>query len=254
MADEKLLKYIKDGISKGWTNEQITQVLLRAGYQEQDIEQAYNSLNQTPQKQGASALAILALVFSLIFFPVGLILSIIALIQANKTKNQTDKILAIIALIISIIAILLIILLFGSILSLFYIQSTQKQLQEGIEQSQEDFIRNLNVEIRVLQATYNPQTDNLTTIIINYGGEPFTIEPATTKATIRSLDAKISCTVPTSTTRQSLYNATIRPATGVQLSFLLHKCKIDKTPQKQYTFIIGLSGKTTASGSFKIPE
>ena len=55
---------------------------------------------QKPEAKQSNTLAIVALILAFIIAPIGLILGIIALIKAIKSKNQTSLILSIISLVV----------------------------------------------------------------------------------------------------------------------------------------------------------
>lgn len=78
----------------------------------------YNQSNMMGNNQKYNVLAIVGLIFSFFVAPVGLILSIIALVQIKKTKEK-GKGLAIAGLIISILQLLIIILVFVFVFVIF---------------------------------------------------------------------------------------------------------------------------------------
>jgi hypothetical protein len=133
MVNQNLLDYIKKSREKGLSNGQISAQLQRVGWDFHLVDEAFEALDSptlqssplqvsVPQEElqtknleqnktistenKTSVLAIISLVFAIIFCPVGLILSIVALVKIKKTK-QKGKGFAVAGLVISIIFLLL---------------------------------------------------------------------------------------------------------------------------------------------------
>jgi hypothetical protein len=115
MVNQKILDYIKKVRDAGYTDAQIRQSLINAGWSPQEIDQALAStLKRMPKapppkrnlkgpgERKTNSLAIIAFILAFIFSPAGLILGIIALTQINH-KHEKGKGLAIAAIIISLV-------------------------------------------------------------------------------------------------------------------------------------------------------
>ncbi len=99
-----------------------------------DINQPpFPEQQQGPQQQPqqTNIFAILGLIFAFVFWPLGIVFSIIALVQINKNPSQKGKGLAIAGLIISIVLpLLLILLIFTAGVAFFGVMEPDRFLPE----------------------------------------------------------------------------------------------------------------------------
>ncbi len=117
MTNKQIVDYVKQNLSLGFSIEKIKKTLLDVGWQEHEVDDAINEARgissgkvtpPLPEKssQKTSVLAILSLIFAFLFFPLGLILGIIALSEIKKNPNLKGKGIAIAGIIISLIFII----------------------------------------------------------------------------------------------------------------------------------------------------
>ncbi len=167
----------------------------------------------------------------------------------NSQKKAISPIIAVILLLLMTVA--------AAGAAFFWVQSTQRQLQSGITEQQEEFVRNLNIDLRVLSAEYALTPNTLTTFITNSGGVTVPLTPTSSQFTLRYLNGSILCSVPVGGNANSVGHhipATIGPGSTSNVTFVINgTCALSETALLQYTFTLELSGRATVSGSFDIP-
>ncbi len=111
MANQQLVDYIKENLSRDISIKQIKKSLLGVGWSESDINGAIKAAKDHPknskmplprEKSGkTNTLAILSLIFAFLFPPIGLILGVIALSEVKKDTSLKGRGLAIAGIILS---------------------------------------------------------------------------------------------------------------------------------------------------------
>ena len=103
----------------------------------------------------------------------------------NSQKKAISPIIAVILLLLMTVA--------AAGAAFFWIQSTQRQLQAGISEQQEEFQRNLAVDLRVISSEYATGNDLLQIIVANAGGVSVSTPAASTQFTLRFLNGSVVC-------------------------------------------------------------
>lgn len=163
MVNQNLMDYIKKSRLKGTTDIEITAQLQRVGWDYELINDTFKALDNppesidtspiisndspepltaTPEKNESennktSILAIISLIFSIIFWPIGLILSIIALVKIKKSK-QKGKGFAIASLVISIILLLLTVA--GAIFFVYMMNNITGEMEDILAHQDSDLL------------------------------------------------------------------------------------------------------------------
>lgn len=142
MVSQKITDYIEQTRKEGYSDNQIRESLKKTGWNLNQIDQVLNKpkkalpslpLPNVKEESKTNSLAIIALIFTFLFAPAGLILGIIALKDINKHKEK-GKGLAIAAIVISIIILLGIILLIPvTILILFGVADPSGLIPEACQ-------------------------------------------------------------------------------------------------------------------------
>lgn len=113
MTHQGLIDYITNARKNKMHDKDIKEQLLKAGWKEDMINEGFKELQSDEVSSNkTNVLAILSLVFSFLFSPVGLILGIISLKQIKKTSEK-GKGLAIAGVIISLISIIIFVVVIG---------------------------------------------------------------------------------------------------------------------------------------------
>ena len=170
-----------------------------------------------------------------------------AILQTNQ-KKAISPIIAVILLLLMTVA--------AAGAAFFWVQSTQRQLQSGISEQQEEFVRNLNIDLRVLSAEYNGvSADSITTYITNAGGVSVPTVPTSSQFTLRYLNGSVVCSSNLSALGNRIPASIDAGATAnFTIAFNVSGCSsYSETSLVQYTFTIELAGRATISGSFQIP-
>jgi hypothetical protein len=157
MVNKSITDYISKSRQKGLSDIDIKSQLEKVGWKLNDVDDAFKNLDETinfeissepdkitevidepsvNNKNKTSVLAIISLILSLFLWPIGLILSIVALIKLKKSKKK-GKWFAIAAIIISI---LMLFLTIGIFILSFYMVNSFDSVEDSMMDMTEQFL------------------------------------------------------------------------------------------------------------------